>query len=125
MPPIIGTTLGHFHIVARLSESAAGVTYRAEDQALRRPVALMVLSPALASDPDHKAKFLRAARAASLVTHPHVAAVHEVGESEGRVWVAMELIEGKALRGLQALGGPLPGAGGPARPEPPAVPPAG
>lgn len=72
--------------------------YRAEDEALRRHVALKVLSPALAADPDQKARFLNAARAAALVMHPHVAAIHEVGESGARVWVATELVEGPTLR---------------------------
>jgi tetratricopeptide (TPR) repeat protein len=101
------TTLGHFRIVAKIGESATGEVYRAEDEALRRHVALKVLYPALASDPEHKARFLDAARAASLVTHPHVAAVHEVGESDGRVWVAMELVEGPTLRS-RLTGRPLP-----------------
>jgi tetratricopeptide (TPR) repeat protein len=104
---MIGTTLGHFRIVARLGGSASGEVYRAEDEALRRHVALEVLNPAHAADPDSKSRFLNAARAASLVTHPHVAAVHEVGESEGRVWVAMELVEGATLRSRLA-GRPLP-----------------
>jgi tetratricopeptide (TPR) repeat protein len=104
---MVGATLGHFKILARLAESASGEVYRAEDEALRRPVVLKILSPALASDPEHKARFLRAARAAALVTHPHVAAVHEVGESEGRVWVAMEKVEGPSLRSRLA-GRPLP-----------------
>jgi tetratricopeptide (TPR) repeat protein len=104
---MIGTTLGHFKVIARLSESRSGEVYRAEDEALRRHVVLKILSPALASDPDHKARFLNAARAAALVAHPHVAAVHEVGESEGRVWVAAELVEGPTLRDRLA-GRPLP-----------------
>jgi tetratricopeptide (TPR) repeat protein len=104
---MIGTTLGHFKIIAKLSESRSGEVYRAEDEALRRHVVLKILSPALASDPDHKARFLQAAGAAAMVTHPHVAAVHEVGESEGRVWVATELVEGPTLRS-RLIGQPLP-----------------
>jgi tetratricopeptide (TPR) repeat protein len=104
---MIGTTLGHFRIVAKIGESASGEVYRAEDEALRRHVALEVLAPGLASDPDHKARFLAAARAAAAVTHPNLAAIHEVGESDGRVWVAMELVEGATLR-TRLRGRPLP-----------------
>jgi tetratricopeptide (TPR) repeat protein len=102
MGAMIGTTLGHFKIVAKIGEGGMGVVYRAEDLNLGRMVALKVLPPELMENKDRRLRFLREARAAAAVAHPNIATVHEVGEDQGKVFLAMELIEGKSLRLLMA-----------------------
>ncbi len=77
-----------------------GVVYRAEDQNLRRTVAVKVLPPELVGDEERRLRFLREARAAAAVTHPNIATVHEIGEADGTVFIAMEHIEGKTLRSV-------------------------
>jgi tetratricopeptide (TPR) repeat protein/predicted Ser/Thr protein kinase len=104
---MIGRTLSHFKILAKLGEGGMGIVYRAEDESLRRAVALKVLSGRLLEQPQYRIRFLREARAAAAVTHPHVATIYEVGEAEGVVFIAMELVEGETLRELQS-GKPLP-----------------
>ena len=75
-----------------------GVVYRAHDVALRRIVALKVLRAEGAESSGRRLRFLREARAASLVNHENIAGVYEVGEAEGTAFIAMELVEGKSLR---------------------------
>ena len=104
---MIGRTLSHFRIIEKIGEGGMGVVYRAEDDQLRRPVALKVLPPELVGDEERRLRFLREARAAAAVTHPNIATVHEIGEADGVVFIAMELVEGRTL--TEAIGGrPLP-----------------
>jgi hypothetical protein len=99
--------LAHFHVVERIGEGGMGIVYRATDEKLGRVVALKVLPQAFESDPVRRGRFLREARSAAAVTHQNVATVYEVGESAGRVYIAMELVEGRTLRAI--LGdGPMP-----------------
>ena len=84
-----------------------GEVYRARDTRLGREVALKTLPPGFASDPDRRARFEQEARAASALNHPNVITVHDVGEQEGVLWIAMEHIEGKTLHELLGSG-PLP-----------------
>ncbi len=98
-----GRRLSHFRIVERIGEGGMGVVYRAEDERLHRAVALKVLPPERLADEERRLRFLREARAAAAVTHPNIAVVYEVDESDGTVFIAMELIEGKTLRA--AIGG--------------------
>ncbi|MBI4168425.1 MAG: hypothetical protein HY510_00655 [Acidobacteria bacterium] len=85
---MIGKTLSHFRIVAKLGEGGMGVVYRAEDERLRRPVALKVLPPGLVGSEERRRRFLREARAAATVTHPNLAVVHKIDEAEGMVFIA-------------------------------------
>jgi serine/threonine-protein kinase len=75
-----------------------GIVYRAEDQKLRRAVALKVLPQAVAQDEERRRRFLREARSAAAINHPNIATVYEVDEADGRVFIAMELVEGGSLR---------------------------
>jgi serine/threonine protein kinase len=93
-----GQQLGAFRIVAKLGEGGMGVVYLAEDERLRRRVALKVL--ARTEDDELRRRFLREARAAAAVTHPNIAAIHEVGEAEGVSFIAMELVRGRTLRAV-------------------------
>jgi eukaryotic-like serine/threonine-protein kinase len=95
---LIGETLGQFRILAKLGQGGMGVVYRATDEKLRRTVALKVLPPGFAADPARRDRFLREARAAAAVNHANIAAVYDVAEADGRVYIAMELVEGESLR---------------------------
>jgi eukaryotic-like serine/threonine-protein kinase len=96
--------LAHFRILERIGSGGMGVVYRAKDTKLQRPVALKVLRPRTAQDPDARACFLREARAIASIKHDHVVVVHDVGEaaaSEGDVttpYLAMELLDGVSLQ---------------------------
>ncbi len=90
--------MGPFQITAKLGEGGMGVVYAARDPRLRRTVALKVLRPERSDDDEHRRRLIQEARAAAAVAHPNIAVVHEVGEAEGRVYVAMELCAGRSLR---------------------------
>ncbi len=104
---MIGRKLSHFKILDRIGEGGMGVVYRAEDEKLQRVVALKVLPPDRLADQERRLRFLREARAAAAVTHPGIAVVHEIDESDGVVFIAMELVGGRTLRAV--IGGrPMP-----------------
>jgi serine/threonine-protein kinase len=90
--------IAHFRIDGKLGQGGMGVVYRATDERLRRTVALKVLRPEAIGDDKATMRFLREARAAAAITHPNVATVYEVGEADGVVYIAMELVEGLTLR---------------------------
>jgi eukaryotic-like serine/threonine-protein kinase len=95
---MIGETLGQYRIESRLGSGGMGVVYRAHDERLHRSVALKLMSAeSRGSTPDERARLLDEARAASHLTHPHICTVYEVGELDGRVFIAMELVEGQPL----------------------------
>jgi serine/threonine-protein kinase len=98
MGDVVGERLGHFQIVAKLGQGGMGVVYRAVDEKLRRTVALKLMPADFARDPERRRRFLREARSAAAVTHATIAAIYDVGEEDGRLYIAMELCEGKTLR---------------------------
>src|SRR5262244_1371837 len=84
-----------------------GHVYLAEDTRLDRKVALKVLPPEVALDPDRMKRFISEAKAASALNHPNVATVHDIGEKDGLSFIAMEYIEGQTLS--EKIGGrPIP-----------------
>jgi eukaryotic-like serine/threonine-protein kinase len=89
--------IAHFQILGVLGRGGMGVVFRAHDEGLRRTVALKVL-PEASKNEEKRQRFLREARSAASIAHPNVAVVHQVGEAEGRVYIAMELVEGESLR---------------------------
>jgi two-component system LytT family response regulator len=102
-----GSSIAHYRIAARLGEGGMGEVYLATDTRLGRSVALKILPPTLARDPDRMERFDREARAASALNHPNVAHIYEIGEADGLHFLAMEFIEGEALD--RRIGGkPLP-----------------
>ncbi|MEJ7732226.1 MAG: protein kinase [Polyangiaceae bacterium] len=104
-----GARLAHFEILSELGRGGMGIVYLAEDVKLRRRVALKVLPAAVARDEERRRRLLREARAAAAVSHPNIAAVYDVGEAEGRVYVAMERVTGESVRAHMA--GALLGVG--------------
>jgi TolB-like protein len=106
---LIGRTLAHYQVVAAIGAGGMGEVYRATDTKLQRDVALKVLSPETARDPERLARFQREARAVAALNHPHIVTIFSVEESDGIHFLTMELIEGQPLDRLMPPGG-LPAA---------------
>src|SRR5262245_21090296 len=106
--PLVGRTLGHFHVTGEIGAGGMGVVYEADDLRLKRKVALKVLPPELALDPARRARLLAEARAASALNHPHIVTVYEIAEADGTDFIAMEYLQGRSLdRLIGAKGLPL------------------
>lgn len=90
-------TLGRYRIEGRLGEGAMADVYRAHDPDIGRTVAIKVLKPQFASDPELGARFVREARAAGALSHANIATIYDVGEVEGVAYIAMELVDGQPL----------------------------
>ena len=96
---MIGETVSHYRILSKLGEGGMGTVYVAEDTLLGRRVAIKTLKIASVPHQKHfRTRFLREARAASLLNHPHIATIHDYGETQdGQPYLVMELIEGQSL----------------------------
>jgi two-component system LytT family response regulator len=92
-----GGSVGHYEIVSHLGEGGMGQVWLARDTRLDRMVALKTLPPELRSSADRQRRFLQEARIASALSHPNVCYLHEIGESGGVAWIAMEYVEGESL----------------------------
>jgi serine/threonine protein kinase len=97
---VIGQVLGHYHVLSKIGEGGMGVVYRAHDEVLHRDVALKVVSKAIGLDQSASQNLLHEARASSALSHPNICTIHEVGETNGELYIVMELVEGKPLRSL-------------------------
>lgn len=104
---MIGATVLHYKISARLGGGGMGEVYRAEDTRLGREVALKFLQASAGAGADERARFLTEARAASALRSPHIAAIYDIGEERGAAFIVMEYVEGRLLSERLAAG-PLP-----------------
>jgi eukaryotic-like serine/threonine-protein kinase len=102
---MIGTTLLHYRIVGKLGKGGMGEVYAAEDTKLQRRVALKLLPPEVAADPERLQRFQREARAIAALNHPNVVTIYSVEETGGVQFLTMELVEGKTLGDLIPEGG--------------------
>jgi serine/threonine protein kinase len=100
---VIGKILGHYHVVAKIGEGGMGVVYRGRDDVLHRDVALKVVKKDI--DLTVGQDLLHEARASSSLAHPNICTIHEVGETDGEVYIVMELVQGKSLRELSGDAG--------------------
>ena len=108
MRDLVGCTLGHYRITAKIGEGGMGVIYRAHDERLDRDVAVKVLHEAVAQDTDRLARFEREAKAVASLSHPNILEIHDFDFDGGVTYAVTELLEGETLQEhLQKLGGPL------------------
>ena len=110
---MIGTTLSHFKITAKLGEGGMGEVYLAEDTKLGREVAIKVLPEAVASDPERLARFEREAKVLAALNHPHMGAIYGLEKDDGQHFLVLELIEGETLA-ERIERGPIPVSAPPA-----------
>ena len=104
----VAQKFGKYEIIGELGQGGMGVVYKARDPAIGRLVALKTLTPELLSDPELLRRFYREARSAGNLQHPNIVTIYDLGESEGRPYIAMEFVEGESLQKIIARQDPIP-----------------
>jgi len=110
MPLSAGARLGPYDILGAIGAGGMGEVYRARDPRLNRDVAIKILPDVGAGDPDRRERFAREARAVAALNHPNIVTIHSVEEADGRIFLTMEIVEGRSLADLLVKGAlPLDG----------------
>src|SRR4030081_623322 len=102
--------LGHCRVVAKIGEGGMGVVYPGYDEVWPRDGALKVVKKEARLDPSASRRLLHEARASSSLAHPNICTIHEVGETNGELYIVMELVQSKSLLAMIADAGLAPGS---------------
>ncbi|MGP8243728.1 MAG: protein kinase domain-containing protein [Bryobacteraceae bacterium] len=92
-----GAVLGQYRIEQSIGAGGMGDVYKARDSRLDREVALKILPAYMVGDAERRARFIREARAAARLNHPNSVTIYDIGEQDGRIFIAMEYVDGKTL----------------------------
>jgi serine/threonine protein kinase/Tol biopolymer transport system component len=103
---LVGQQINHYHVLSELGAGGMGEVYLAQDTKLGRKIALKLLPASFTNDADRLHRFQQEARTASALNHPNILTIYEIGDEQGRPFIATELIEGQTLRG-RLTSGPL------------------
>src|SRR5215831_3852300 len=100
----VGVRLGPYEVISPIGAGGMGEVYKATDTRLNRTVALKVLPPHFADDPEMKQRFEREAQTIAGLNHPNICMLHDVGQDAGRSYLVMEFVEGETLASRLARG---------------------